>query len=59
MLNEAYNRYKDNKIQGMQTNVELKNGKLLYNSNFYNGKDINYIISDFKEYYDEMEFIEL
>ena len=57
-LQELYNTYVDNAQIGGFTNIEIIKNKLCYNSNFKNGKNKEFIIEDFKEYYDIVEKIE-
>lgn len=56
-LQDLYNLYKDNEMLKIHTNIEIKDEKLYYNANSYNEKSKSEIITDMKDYYDEIEFI--
>ncbi len=56
-LEDLYNNFKDNDSLEIHTNVEIKDEKLYYNSNSYNGKNKDDIIAEMNTYYDVIEYI--
>lgn len=57
-LKILYESFINNEELKVFTNVEMKDNKLYYNSNMDNGKNKDTIINEFKNYYDEIEYIE-
>lgn len=58
MINEIYKNLIATEDMNVSTNISLKDNKLYYNDNMYNGKNINDVIDDLKNYYNEIEIIE-
>lgn len=56
--NDIYNSLVETEDMNVSTNVTLKDDKLYYNDNMYNGENINDIIDELKKYYNEIESIE-
>lgn len=57
-LKTLYESFVDNEELKVFTNVEMRDNRLYYNANMYNGKDKDTIINEFENYYDEIECIE-
>ncbi len=57
-INDIYKSLVATEYMNVSTNIELKDNKLYYNDNMYNGKNINDIIDELKNYYNEIESIE-
>lgn len=56
-LQDLYTKFKDNESLEIHTNIEIKDEKLYYNANSYNGKSKDEIISEMNTYYDEIEYV--
>lgn len=56
-LQSVYYNFKNNENLKVRTNIEIKDEKLYYNVNSYNMKYKNEIITEMKNYYDEIEYI--
>lgn len=56
-LQSVYYNFKNNEDLKVRTNIEIKDEKIYYNVNSYNMKYKNEIITEMKNYYDEIEYI--